>query len=211
MGNSKGIVKMLRIETIDAAKIDIHKIKNMIIKRSKCVFISDNEINFDDDSFVRWVFYEGIKTRYMVTRTGKIISVGKTTKKYLKPEIDKDGYERVIIYVLGKPHYIGVHKLVANAFIPNPDNKPQPNHLNGIHNDNRVENLEWTTCIENIHHAWSTGLAKTKYEKEHPNSIYTDKQIHLVCQHLVENKLTMKEISYLTGVSYTVVKQIRWH
>lgn len=76
--------------------------------------------------------------------------------RYLTCGIRHDGYARCTFG--GKEH--SVHRLVATAFIPNPDNKPHINHKNGVKEDNRASNLEWVTPKENAEHAAKTGLAK---------------------------------------------------
>jgi HNH endonuclease/NUMOD4 motif len=84
----------------------------------------------------------------------------------LKGGIDSDGYHIVLLYPQeGKRVTAKVHRLVANAFIPNTDNKPIINHLNGNKKDNRVENLEWATLSENTKHAIDTELFKTSFQK----------------------------------------------
>lgn len=80
-------------------------------------------------------------------------------KKILKPAPDKKGYLRVtIIMDDGRRVIRRMHRLVAIAFIPNPDNKPDVNHINADKQDNDATNLEWVTCIENNHHAIQHGL-----------------------------------------------------
>lgn len=103
-----------------------------------------------------WVSVKGFEMYYEISSSGRVKSVGShhlCKKGILNTWLDKDGYERVGLSKKGKCVQRSVHRLVAENFIPNPDNKQQVNHKNGMRNDNRVENLEWVTDYENKRHS----------------------------------------------------------
>lgn len=89
---------------------------------------------------------------YAVSNTGEVKNIN--TGRVLKPGTLRYGYKLVWLYVDRKRYGRQIHRLVAKAFVPNPENKPEVNHINGITNDNRAENLEWCTHSENNLHAF---------------------------------------------------------
>ena len=110
---------------------------------------------FDVEIWKDVIGYEGY---YQVSNLGRVKRVNGKKEHILNGGLGT--YIGVSLCIDGKVKQYGVHRLVAQAFIPNPENKPQVNHINGDKYDNRVENLEWTSASENSLHAWKTKLTK---------------------------------------------------
>lgn len=116
-----------------------------------------------------WKDAVGFEGYLRVSNNGRVISLGRWINdiygnKVWKPEREvcpggKSKYKVVNATVNGEKKSISVHRLVAMTFIPNPNNLPQVNHIDGNTRNNAVENLEWCTASENIRHAYRTGLA----------------------------------------------------
>ena len=107
-----------------------------------------------------WVPIDGYENLYEISNLGRIkrlhreihrrkMGVLVLQERILSPGVNK-GYPRMLLYdSKGRKANFSIHRLVANAFIPNPDGKPCIDHINGIRTDNRVENLRWCTSAEN--------------------------------------------------------------
>lgn len=105
----------------------------------------------------QWAKIKG--THYSVSSGGRVRN--DETGKNLSLQTDRYGYSNVHLYFDGKEHRIQVHRLVAQAFLPNPLNMPQVNHIDGNKQNNNMINLEWVTNAENQKHAIKHGLIKS--------------------------------------------------
>lgn len=93
-----------------------------------------------------------------VSSIGEVVSFNKGIITLMKPQVHHQGYLTLMITINNKRVKKRIHRSVAEAFIPNPENKPEVNHKNGIKADNTIENLEWCTGSENSKHALRIGL-----------------------------------------------------
>lgn len=112
-----------------------------------------------------WKDIEGYEGLYQVSTHGRVKSVFRY-HKILKSRVKNNGYKYVQLYKNGTPYTYYIHRLVAQAFIPNPQNKPQVNHIDEDKENNRVENLEWCTRSENMNHG--TAMLRTAISQGKP-------------------------------------------
>ena len=106
-----------------------------------------------------WKPIKGAVKGHEVSSLGRVRNrKGRLLKKPSYGHGTKDWYAHLNLNINGITKSCYVHRLVAEAFLPNEENKPDINHKNGVKSDNRVENLEWMTESENTIHAWKNGL-----------------------------------------------------
>lgn len=161
-----------------------------------------------DKLYPEWrrIYVDNIETKYMVNNIGQVMNA--TTGKLLRSSIGR-GYVRFHIVPIpgGTLRSIFAHRLVAQAFIPNPENKPQVNHINGNKQCNWVGNLEWCTAKENIDHAERMGLRHIR-GVEAGGCIHTEDEIRKICE-LFEQGETPKHISEKLGIPKHTVSNIK--
>lgn len=135
---------------------------------------------------------------------GKMIMKG----KILSPYLSKKGYSTLRLQVDNKRYSFPVHRLVAKAFIDNPDDKPQVNHIDGDKTNNNVTNLEWCNNSENQLHAYKNGLQKLRVGESNSNSKLESHEV-LEIRRMLENGVEPKKIMGIYNVTKTVISSIK--
>lgn len=130
---------------------------------------------------------------YYCDKNGNIFS-----KKIKLKQSKRNGYLCVSLCNKGLCKTINVHRIIAETFIPNPENKKQVNHINGIKTDNRVENLEWVTQSENAIHAIKNGL----FIPPQKNRLDLSKEVYQYDLHgkFIAKFSSVNEASRITGI-----------
>lgn len=133
---------------------------------------------------------------YLITESGQVYSV--IRRIFLSPQMKK-GYQSVTLAINGKQKPIYVHRLVALAYVPNPNNLPIPNHKDGNKLNNHYTNFEWVTNPKNVQHAFDTGLNKGRCRPVYQKDIKTGEIIATF------NSIT--EAGKMTGISQGLISQ----
>lgn len=130
-------------------------------------------------------------------------------EKLLKIHTNHRGYSYVVFGVNNKSQNYSIHRLIAEYFIPNPENKEQVNHINGIKSDNRIENLEWATRKENMVHARENNLFPSDHNRgiKHGKAILNPKKVREI-RELKDNGKSYKQLADLYSVSMGCIQLI---
>lgn len=158
-----------------------------------------------NDDFIRRVLMLGL---YSVSVNGDIISHVRRKTRMLKQSLMDDGYTRVGLSCDGIVRYVKVHRIVAIAWIENPDDKQFVNHKDDKKTNNVPRNLEWSTTAENNEHARETGLQVAHKGEALPHSKLTKAQVIEIRALAATKTLTQKEIGARYGVGRSTISMI---
>ena len=145
--------------------------------------------------------YEGL---YKVTSEGQIWS--EYSRSYLKPFADNRGYLRVRLYKEGRARTVLISRMVALAFVNNPDNLCTVNHKNGNKLDNSMENLEWMSLSDNVKHAYQSGLNSSS-GSNNPNAKLTPEQVREIRATYKPYKVTATDLANKFGVDVSTIRR----
>lgn len=145
----------------------------------------------------------GFEDYFQVSNMGNIYS--KRSNRILKQTKSKTGYWTFATKIGGRngsDHCFKVHRLVADAFIPNPEGKPFVNHIDGSKTNNILSNLEWVTAKENSAHAWATGLL---LPRPCPNRKLTAEQV----LEIRASKKSNRKLASIYGIDQASIGRIK--
>lgn len=142
--------------------------------------------------------YKIYEEGFVVSPRNKVLSVYKNNAGYCFVGMKN---------VFGENKKVRLHRIVAQAFLPNKYNLPEVNHIDGDKSNNNLNNLEWVTSEQNKHHAWGLGLYQNKTE-DHYNAVLSNEEVHSICELLSKN-VSNSVIAELYGVDRSIIAHIK--
>lgn len=145
-----------------------------------------------------------ISSEYEVDTEGNVYSMKFEKERKMNPFVNtQTGYHNLTLRSKGVRYNVSVHRLVATAFLPNPEDKPQVNHINGDKSDNRLVNLEWSTALENMRHAFKNKLINIGGVNS-PNAKLTEDEVLLMYE-MRDSGTTITKIADKFNMSTTQI------
>ena len=156
-----------------------------------------------------WVEIQNYENLYQVSNLGRVRRICKGgNRKFLKVLPNPNGYLHVCLSKEGRVKTLDVHRLVAEIFVPNINNKPEINHKDGIKNHNEATNLEWATSLENSIHKMCV-LGKNIKDETNKNAKLGNNQVERIKYLLNKGTLTQKEIAKMFNVHPATISLIK--
>ena len=155
-----------------------------------------------------WKDIKGYEGHYRVSNLSRVSSTRRGSEKILKAGINGHGYYTVVLCLEKNRESRTIHRLVAEAFIPNPENKPQVNHIDSDRKNSVIENLEWVTAKENNRHAVKFGFWKPFKGSASGMAKLTEKDIPVI-RSLISKGWSNTKIGKLYGVSNVLISCIK--
>ena len=163
----------------------------------------------------QWLPAKGFEGRWEISNQGQMRRVehlGKgrfATGYILSPKPDHKGYLRTTLYVDGQRYNIAIHLMVLKTFVGTRPEGNVANHKNGDKTDNRLENLEWTTQAQNVHHAINLGLFSfAGAGEQHPNAQLTADKVREIRRLFATEQYTKVALGHMFGVTDANIRAI---
>lgn len=170
-------------------------------------FINVYPLELDDLEGEIWKNVKGYEGSYQISNFARLKSFKLGKEKVRKPSLHRGGYLSVCLYKDGQYKNCFIHRLVAETFIANSENKHEVNHIDGNKFNNYVGNLEWVTDCENKKHAIENGLMKSA-GSNNPCAKLNEEKVITIREMYSSGKFSLKELSKIFEVSDSLIGQI---
>jgi hypothetical protein len=161
-----------------------------------------------------WIPIKGFEDTYHISNYARIKALKKQAGFYFRPErilsqkITHRGYLSVTFFVNKKPYWPSVHRLMIISFKPLEQQKAEVNHINSCRMDNRIDNLEWVTRLENERHARSLGLKKHWRNEGHPMCKVSNKEVSEIRELYKSKKYNQVQLAEIYKITQATISAI---